>query len=497
MADIRDDEYISSLSGSQMDAALLDMAERTSEAWAVGERNGFAVSDIDPTYHNNAKYYAEQAARVVPTSGVPAVRYDTPQVLTEAEKQTVRNNIDAPNPTELLDLKMLGWTVPKDFAVQNYEENGVFHQRVGRVDLGSLVWNYASTAMYFYAIISDIVKTRHSNGICAKYTYSEQVTTTDKTFDLNQIDTAGNYGIYIKDTAYTDKNTFKSAMSDVYLYYELDTEITRPIDGGEWAVRYSNPNLLDNWWWGNGVINQRGQTTYTGGGYTIDRWKSNSTGSTLIVSDGYVILRNAYICQPFEKLLPHKTYTFSVLYSSGKISSVTKKVVSDTSSMTFVYDDTIHCTYFPNLKQFDIATTHNPNDVYVVAIKLEEGSVSTLLNGLSRFNRALELLKCQNHCVVLKGNSRIVAIGFVNGAFMRSFPLLYNDLKPTAAEMEGSFSVYSTGLPVINVTAVSVNSSIGTLDLTLAQNAPSNYSLGGLRPADDNAMIILHDAIGG
>jgi hypothetical protein len=32
------------------------------EAWAVGQRNGTPVQDTDETYHNNAKYYAEQAA---------------------------------------------------------------------------------------------------------------------------------------------------------------------------------------------------------------------------------------------------------------------------------------------------------------------------------------------------------------------------------------------------------------------------------------------------
>lgn len=30
-----------------------------SEAWAVGTRGGVAVPSTDPTYHNNAKYYAE------------------------------------------------------------------------------------------------------------------------------------------------------------------------------------------------------------------------------------------------------------------------------------------------------------------------------------------------------------------------------------------------------------------------------------------------------
>ena len=33
-------------------------SESNAEAWAVGERNGEAVPDTDPTYHNNSKYYS-------------------------------------------------------------------------------------------------------------------------------------------------------------------------------------------------------------------------------------------------------------------------------------------------------------------------------------------------------------------------------------------------------------------------------------------------------
>ena len=36
-------------------------AEETSEAWAVGTRSGEPVSEEDETYHNNSKWYAEQA----------------------------------------------------------------------------------------------------------------------------------------------------------------------------------------------------------------------------------------------------------------------------------------------------------------------------------------------------------------------------------------------------------------------------------------------------
>ena len=38
---------------------------KNAEAWAVGQRGGVDVPSTDPTYHNNAKYYAGQAQGVV------------------------------------------------------------------------------------------------------------------------------------------------------------------------------------------------------------------------------------------------------------------------------------------------------------------------------------------------------------------------------------------------------------------------------------------------
>lgn len=37
------------------------ISAKDAEAWAVGKRHGVDVPSTDPTYHNNAKYYAEQA----------------------------------------------------------------------------------------------------------------------------------------------------------------------------------------------------------------------------------------------------------------------------------------------------------------------------------------------------------------------------------------------------------------------------------------------------
>lgn len=83
------ERYVSALTGPEMDAALLDMAQHNSEAWAVGTRNGAAVSSSDQTYDNNSKYYATEAeaaaARAeaaVPAGTEGAVLFSQAQSLT-------------------------------------------------------------------------------------------------------------------------------------------------------------------------------------------------------------------------------------------------------------------------------------------------------------------------------------------------------------------------------------------------------------------------------
>lgn len=49
------------LAEMQQQAAAADQSAEDAKAWAIGERGGEPVPAADPTYHNNAKYYAEQA----------------------------------------------------------------------------------------------------------------------------------------------------------------------------------------------------------------------------------------------------------------------------------------------------------------------------------------------------------------------------------------------------------------------------------------------------
>lgn len=49
----------SAANSASASATAADGSAEDSEAWAVGERDGVPVSSSDPTYHNNAKYWAE------------------------------------------------------------------------------------------------------------------------------------------------------------------------------------------------------------------------------------------------------------------------------------------------------------------------------------------------------------------------------------------------------------------------------------------------------
>lgn len=109
--------------------AAEDSAE-DAEAWAVGQRNGVDVPSTDPAYHNNAKYYKDQAKNV---AGGEFVSYGIPQTLTDAQKQQARDNIGAlggndgvaKESTSQLILSTLRGQRPKryGFRIKNSEPN--------------------------------------------------------------------------------------------------------------------------------------------------------------------------------------------------------------------------------------------------------------------------------------------------------------------------------------------------------------------------------------
>ena len=105
---------------------------------------------------------------------------------------------------------------------------------------------------------------------------------------------------------------------------KLDHTAQEIDDAVDLAPQLSNPNLLDNWHFGN-PVNQRGQTSYADAGYGIDRWKLVSGGSGtcwMLIEDDWITIGTdtkfgVYFSQIVEpsvvKALAGKTVTLSVL----------------------------------------------------------------------------------------------------------------------------------------------------------------------------------------
>lgn len=270
--------------------AAEDSAE-DAEAWAVGQRNGMDVPSTDPAYHNNAKYYKDQAQTI---AGGEFVSYGAPQSLTPEQQAQARDNIGAPTP----------YTAGENISIS-----------------GSVI--------------------------------------ATKAFPCN-------------------------------------------------------PNLTDNWYFGN-PVNQRGQTSYTGANtYTIDRWMTDNTvtvvdGGITIKQTGYAALLYQYLEDSLVEAIAGRVVTYSALTTDGLMTATTKLPPSKSSDW-----DTA------NAVQGDLAldiiksgagkiyirfySTVVGTEATILAVKLELGTEQTLAhqeNGVWVLNEipnyGEQLRRCQRH----------------------------------------------------------------------------------------------------
>lgn len=158
-----------------------------------------------------------------------------------------------------------------------------------------------------------------------------------------------------------------------------------------------NPNLLDNWYFGN-PVNQRGQTSYTGGEYGIDRWYS--TGVCLIENDGLAIRDSILEKIQNPEKLNGLTITFSVLGANGKLYTGTR-VFNGANDVVFyeLDSDGIQLLFNTYWDGFQIIGNFKPK-----AAKLELGTQQTLahqengkwvLNEIPKFGD--QLAECQRY----------------------------------------------------------------------------------------------------
>lgn len=235
-------------------------------------------------------------------------------------------------------------------------------------------------------------------------------------------------------------------------------------------------NLLDNWYFvgggsqlGDGVfpINQRGQTSYTGAGIGIDRWRTNSgyIVSTTLTAAGATFSNEmesnrGIIDMVFGQRLNFsgKTICVSMLTTSGDFltGSVSLPEMSSSSpdSYTTVFDFGTNST----VRVFGGASGRIAlqlvlgigESISLQAIKLELGEIQTLAhqeNGVWVLNElpdyAEELAKCQRYYLRITNASASipVATGYASTANSTT-PVFY---LPTPVPMAKAPTVSFTG----------------------------------------------------
>ena len=203
--------------------------------------------------------------------------------------------------SEMMDIKMLGWSVPKECPIQNEVNSNRFIQKVGRVDLGSLSWIYDSSIPRFYSgdLQNFIKKVKSESDIFSGYLKDYKNLSLDNLFSSvkdKAIAESTNGTLSIVDLSYTDSSSFKSAMQGQFLYYELAVPITTTIDGNEigetvsdvrkeTTVNFWNPTLQTT------TINGITCTNNGDGTYTLSG-QNDGTNQSYFKLTGSLILNN-------------------------------------------------------------------------------------------------------------------------------------------------------------------------------------------------------------
>lgn len=200
------------------------------------------------------------------------------------------------------------------------------------------------------------------------------------------------------------------------------------LDAGRPAyILTQNENLLDNWYFVGGgsqqgggqfPINQRGQTSYTGPGYGIDRWEESSNDTSVTIENGYIVVSHSGLSahEFHQKIqfanLQNGTYTFSVLTPdklyilSGYLNfslpeiSLTLNLSASTSIGIRMIESQKESGYF--VVRW---LSSNDSSIQIIAVKLELGSRSTLARLVDGEwvlndpppNFQQELAKCQRY----------------------------------------------------------------------------------------------------
>lgn len=238
------------------------------------------------------------------------------------------------------------------------------------------------------------------------------------------------------------------------------------------AAGGSNPNLLDNAYFvgggsqlGDGVfpINQRGQSSYTGGGTQLDRWKTWEANDVITLTANGVKFKspaNNGMFQYWSEFPTTKTVTFSAIID-GNIYSVTLPE-GDTQ---YEYIGTGFKIGISRIGKCVYINSQN-TEILIAACKLEVGTVSTLANDPPP-DFGEELRKCQRYLWVHTFSAYdVVGNGYAESATFGGISIYLPVSMRTGGNPQATYTTLPTaydGGNVSNLSAMVIASVTGNI----------------------------------
>lgn len=271
----------------------------------------------------------------------------------------------------------------------------------------------------------------------------------------------------------------------------------------------SRRNLIDNWYfvgggsqlgYGTFPINQKGQTSYSAAGVTIDRWRCASASISCTVNSGNVLVKATAASAQWYQILSNqsglagKKVTLSALTTDGLIQTtvdIPSTIPSGTSTIGTGSDNINGYSIYIRAISGRLAavvyasSSFSSSGIAIVAMKLEIGGNQTLahLEGTSWVLNEIpdygdELEKCRRYFRVLEstlgdGNGQyfVAARGYSDASYINVAvePPMMNNIVPSLPDGIQGVAIDGAGTSA-NLSGVSTASSNKSFGIRAASN---------------------------
>ena len=253
------------------------------------------------------------------------------------------------------------------------------------------------------------------------------------------------------------------AASDPVDYNEINDNYNKIDNGVKTALQgRAAHNLLDNSDFTN-PVNQRGQTSYTSNGHTIDRWRDTSNSTTIITQSGLTLQNNstssnAYWRQriPANALTNGKTYTMAININGNVFCGAA--IVDSSNTATFYGANGLYlaCTGYtsPSYWTIQIAVSAGKSFSGVRWAALYEGSYdANTLPAYQPKGYAAELAECMRYYQQYNTNG-MSAVGDSESGITYIRCLLQVPMRTAPSLVQSSVEMWTTYSGTTNKTEV-------------------------------------------